>query len=338
MHNGLRKGNNAMLQGFGKITRRSFLGGTLAAIAGLSACRGIEENQKSFIASGKRGRSLRFAHITDIHLGNENRAAEAFAQALRHIHSQKDMPEMLITGGDHIMDSMAQDDSTTEMYWTLFKDVMKKECKLPVKYCVGNHDYWGVNKKRSKTTGSEANWGVKRMLQELDITDRYYSFDKGSWRLIMLDSIIPTDTYCIGKIDDRQFAWLEEQLKSADGRYIAIFTHIPILSVGAYFYGGDYEKTGDWVVPASRMIINARQLKDLFWRHRNVKLCVSGHIHLYEHIQYNGVHYISDGAVCGKWWRGAHQETEEGYGLFDLYDDGRFEHQYVDYGWEVEKA
>ncbi len=335
MHNGLRKENNAMKQESRIITRRTFLGGTLAAIAGLSVCRGAEPNQSSIIGGGKEGRSLRFAHITDIHIRSSHQAPEGFASALRHIHSHKDMPEMIITGGDHIIDSIGQTDEKTEGYWTIFKDVMKQECKLPVKYCVGNHDYWGINKKKSKTTGREPNWGVKRMLEELELTDRYYSFDKGNWRLIVLDSISPTDTYCIGKIDDEQLVWLEKQIQSADGKFIAIFTHIPIVSVGAYFYGGDYEKTGNWVVPGSRMIINARQLKDLFWKHKNVKLCVSGHIHLYEHIQYNGVHYISDGAVSGAWWDGAHQETQEGYGLFDLYDDGTFAHQYIDYGWEV---
>jgi Icc protein len=338
MHNGLRKENIAMKQESGIITRRTFLGGTIAAITGLSFCKGAELNKSGVIAGKKAGRSLRFAHITDVHLRPEHNAPEGFTLALKHIHSHKDMPEMIITGGDHLIDTIGKNDETTEAYWTLFKDIMKKECQLPVKYCVGNHDCWGVNKKKSKTTGNEPNWGVKRMLKELQMPSRYYSFDKGNWRLIVLDSVIPTDTYCIGKIDDEQFAWLEEQIKSADGKFIAIFTHIPIVSVGAYFYGGSNEKTGDWVVPGARMIINARQLKDLFWQNKNVKLCVSGHNHLLERIQYNDVHYISDGAVSGAWWDGAHQETEEGYGLFDLYDDGTFDHQYIDYGWEVKKA
>ncbi|MCE5341139.1 MAG: metallophosphoesterase [Planctomycetaceae bacterium] len=327
-----------MFQGFGKITRRSFLGGSIAAIAGLSSCNGFEFNKNGETGAARGKRSLRFAHMTDIHLRSDKNAPEGFALALKHIHSHKDMPEMIITGGDHLIDTIGENDQTTEMYWTLFKDIMKKECRLPVKYCVGNHDYWGINKKKSGTTGNEPNWGVKRMLQELDITDRYYSFDKGNWRLIVLDSIVPTDTYCIGKIEADQFAWLEDQIKSAGEKYIAIFTHIPIVSVGAYFYGGNNEKTGDWIVPGSRMIINARQLKDLFWQHKNVKLCVSGHIHLLEHIVYNDVHYISDGAVCGRWWKGPHQETQEGYGLFDLYDDGTFEHQYIDYGWNINES
>jgi len=324
-----------------KITRREFVGGTVLAAVGLA---GVEAFGKSsscgFFADKKNSkkRSLRFAHITDVHIRPEHNAPEGFALALKHIQSHKDKPEMIITGGDHILDSIGENDSTTEMYWTLFKGIMKKECKLPVKYCIGNHDCWGGNKKKSGTTGNEPNWGVKRALQELEMPNKYYSFDQGKWRLIVLDSIVPTDTYCIGKIEDEQFAWLENEIKTANGKFIAIFTHIPIMSVGAYFYGGNNEKTGDWIVPGSRMIINARQLKDLFWQNRNVKLCVSGHIHLYEHIQYNGVHYISDGAVCGRWWKGAHQETEEGYGLFDLYDDGTFEHQYIDYGWQAKES
>jgi 3',5'-cyclic AMP phosphodiesterase CpdA len=324
-----------MFEEYKMINRRAFLGSSIAAVAGLSSIKNFSfsKNNKS-VKNGKK-RSLRFAHITDVHIRPEHNAPEGFALALNHIQSHKDKPQMIITTGDHVIDSIGEDDSTTEMYWTLFKDVMKKNNKLPVKYGIGNHDYWGVNKKKSKTTGNEPNWGVKRALEELEMENRYYSFDQGSWRLIMLDSIIPTDTYCIGKIEDDQFKWLEDQIKTADGRYIAIFSHIPIMSVGAYFYGGNNERTGDWVVPGSRMIINARQLKDLFRQNANVQLCVSGHIHLFEHIQYAGVHYISDGAICGRWWKGPHQETQEGYGLFDLYDDGTFEHQYIDYGWNA---
>ena len=44
-----------------------------------------------------------------------------------------------------------------------------------------------------------------------------------------------------------------------------------------------------------------------------------------------------DGAVSGNWWKGHFHEFAEGYGVFDLFPDGTFEHQYVTYGWEAKK-
>jgi 3',5'-cyclic AMP phosphodiesterase CpdA len=318
-----------------KITRRGFLGGSIVA-AGLAAGAGILAPAGAMAAekSKKAKRSFRFAHITDIHLTEKLNAPQGFAAALAHIQSQKDKPEMIITGGDHIMDSIWADDEKTEKLWTLFKDVMKKECRLPVKYCIGNHDCWGLAKKNSNTTGNEPNWGCKRAVEELELPGRYYSFDEGKWRFVVLDSVMPNEHVYTGYIDDEQFAWLEKEIQTADGKFICLFTHIPIMSAAAYFYGA-YQENDKWIIPCSRVIANAEKLKDLFWKNKNVKLCISGHIHLKEHIDYNGVSYISDGAISGSWWKGVHKETEEGYGLFDLYDDGTFDYQYVDYGWQV---
>jgi predicted phosphodiesterase len=83
------------------------------------------------------------------------------------------------------------------------------------------------------------------------------------------------------------------------------------------------------------MHIDARKIKELFRGYPNVRLCISGHMHMVDRVVYNDVTYICDGAVCGAWWNGNQYEFEEGYGVFDLYDDGTFEHQYVPFGWNV---
>ena len=85
------------------------------------------------------------------------------------------------------------------------------------------------------------------------------------------------------------------------------------------------------------MHIDARKLKDLFFQYANVKLCISGHIHLLDRVDYNNITYLCNGAVCGKWWRGNYQENPPGYALIDLYDDGSFAHQYIAYGWTKKK-
>jgi Icc protein len=69
-----------------------------------------------------------------------------------------------------------------------------------------------------------------------------------------------------------------------------------------------------------------------------VKLCISGHVHLQDRVDYLGMSFVCDGAVSGNWWGGAHQECHEGFGVFDLYENGTFAHQYIDYGWTPPKA
>lgn len=90
--------------------------------------------------------------------------------------------------------------------------------------------------------------------------------------------------------------------------------------------------------PGSRLHIDARRIKDLFVRHPNVRLCLSGHLHLVDRVEYLGVTYLCNGAVSGAWWKGNHQECEPGYALIDLHNDGSFEHRYVTYGWKAETA
>jgi hypothetical protein len=76
---------------------------------------------------------------------------------------------------------------------------------------------------------------------------------------------------------------------------------------------------------------DARRLKNLFREHRNVKLCLSGHLHLRDRVDYEGVTYLCNGAVSGGWWRGPYQECEAGYALIDLRADGTFDHRYLRY-------
>ena len=83
------------------------------------------------------------------------------------------------------------------------------------------------------------------------------------------------------------------------------------------------------------MHTDCMKLKDLFAKHPNVKLCLSGHLHLLDRVDYNGVTYLCNGAVSGSWWNGRHKDCDEGYAVVDLYDDGSFEQEYVKYGWKA---
>ena len=135
------------------LTRRGFIAATMTAAVGLAAGGTFGAPQKSdpVAVSSVKNRSVRFAHFTDIHLDPKRNAPEGLTAALHHAQSLPDKPDMIITGGDNIMDSLGADDNWTEVQYKLLKKVFAEECKLPVKFCVGNHDVWGWDKKNSKT-------------------------------------------------------------------------------------------------------------------------------------------------------------------------------------------
>lgn len=315
------------------VSRREVVRIAGAAALGLAGARSVLAQNPP----AARKRVLRIAHLTDIHIAPEHKAAEGFASCLRHVQSQKDKPDLIFTGGDHIMDSIGANEARTREQWELYRKVLKAECSLPVEPCIGNHDCWGLNRKDSGATGNEPLYGKKWAMDSLGLDREYRSFDRAGWHFIMLDSTFPQGDGYTARLDDRQFEWLAEDLRRTDPKKpVLVLSHIPILAV-CVFFDGDNEKSGDWVVPGAWVHIDSRRIKDLFLKHRNVKVCLSGHVHLIDRVEYLGVSYVCNGAVCGGWWEGPYQECDAGYALVDLYDDGSFENRYVPFGWKPVK-
>ena len=319
-------------------TRRGLLslaGGAAAAAAALS-CTKLPLARAAEAVAGpdpRRKRALRVAHLTDIHVQPERSAADGLAACLRHVQSLADPPQLVLNGGDTVMDAFAQPAERAKVQADLFRAVMRQECSLPVEHCVGNHDVWGWDKGKSRTTGVEPLWGKAWALDLFGLDRRYRSFDRGGWHFVVLDSVHPHEKGYTAKLDEEQFDWLAKDLAAVPpATPVCVLSHIPILSVTPYLDGRN-EKTGDWVVPGAWMHIDARRLVDLFRKHPSVKLCVSGHEHQYDRCLYNDVWYVCNGAVCGNWWKGSYLGTPAGYGLLDLYADGTFDAQYVAYGW-----
>lgn len=319
-----------------RISRRRFLSTTGATIAGAGLVglpAGLSKAQGAGPAGQARSRALRIGHLTDVHVQPERGATDGMVAALRHVQSLADPPELILTGGDSIMDALAADTGRLNLQWKLWQQVIKDECSLAIEPCIGNHDVWGWDRKNSKTSGKEPQWGKNRALDEFGIDNRYRSFDRAGWHVIVLDSIFPDEeTVYQGRLDDEQFDWLSEDLKKVSTRTpVMVMSHIPILTVAAVEFEEQIRES-----PSRRRMTyhqDAKRIVDLFKRHANVKLCLSGHLHLTERIEYSGVTYVCGGAVSGNWWKGTHHGTQEGYTIVDLYDDGSFVWQYVDYGW-----
>jgi 3',5'-cyclic-AMP phosphodiesterase len=286
----------------------------------------------------RRKRSMRVAHLTDLHVQPERRATDGMTACLHHVQQLPDKPQLILTGGDSVFDSFAADDARTTLQWDIWQKVLKDECSLPVRSAIGNHDIWGWNKPSSKTKGDEPNYGKLRSTEMLQIDNRFYTFDKCGWQFIVLDSTQPhpddPNSYS-AFLDEEQFDWLSNTLRDVPKeRPTLLLSHIPILSAAAFQFTARDKNTFHF--GCGLMHTDNIKLKDLFAQHPNVKLALSGHLHLVDRVDYNGVTYLCNGAVSGGWWKGRHKDCDEGYAVVDLYDDGSFDREYVKYGWRAE--
>ncbi len=322
-------------------SRRSFLQTAAAAAAGLALAKpGYITAAAEKPAAKAKKRVLRFCHLSDIHLYDQRQAAKGLAKALEHVNRQSPKPDMIITGGDNIFDAYSSTEQSVKAQFELLKKVMKDNTDIYTKYCLGNHDIWGWDKNNSKTSGEEGGWGYAWAAMELELDDGpYYSFDAGGWRFAILNSTFAhpyREGQYIGRLDEKQFAWLKGLIEGTpQDMPVLIISHIPILTAC------DYEKIRseksepvDIVISGSAIHVDGPPLLRLFNEQgAKVKLCLSGHHHRVDRIDYMDVIYICDGAVSGAWWKGPNKDCDEGYGLIDLYSDGTFEHQYVQFGW-----
>lgn len=281
-------------------------------------------------------RVLRIAHMTDFHMGPDEPALSGMRLALRHAQMQEDPPDIIFNTGDCVYDSLEMDKSLTEKQWEVYTSILASENKLPIIYAIGNHDVWGWGLSDPEAKNDPL-YGKQMALEKLGIPDRYYSFDRAGWHFVVLDSNhlpnqVSSEPY-IGKLDDEQFEWLTADVNGVTANSnvpVCIVSHIPILAACEYFDGPN-EMSGNWVVPGAWMHIDARRLRTYFLQMPNVRLCLSGHTHQYESLDYLGVRYITGGAICGNWWDGSYLDFPPAYVLVNLYDDGTADSQFVPY-------
>lgn len=303
-----------------------------AMTAGATVIVGADEIRT---AAPARAGGLRIAHLTDMHVRPESQDGAGYVQALESLKKLDPPPAFVVTGGDHVMDVMFTDKAKADAQWDLYQRILGESTRLKVYPVVGNHDVFGWGTKEG-VDESTPGFGKAMALERLGLDRTYYSFDAGGWKIIVLDNITRRGGTYFGELDPEQTEWLTGELKSAAGKPVCVFSHIPIASICAFFFYYS-RKEGPkefWRIGDNLMHRDSKPLIQLMAAN-NVKLCVSGHIHLLDHVKYMGVNFICDGAVSGSWWHGPFQECLEGYGVFDLFPNGTFEHRYVTYGWKA---
>ncbi|WP_346864249.1 metallophosphoesterase [uncultured Draconibacterium sp.] len=269
--------------------------------------------------------SFSFVFMTDIHLTREREATTGFLQAIDTIN--KIAPDFVLTGGDNIMDALEVSYEGGDSAYTLFDEYIKN-LEMPLYSTMGNHEVFGLYEK-SGVSPKHKEYG--KNMYENRLAKRYYSFDHKNWHFVVLDGIgFTEDRNYFGYVDEKQLKWLEKDLKKAGDKPIIVSIHIPLLSIGAQVMQGPTE-----AMSVKEIVTNANEVIDILERY-NTKIVLQGHLHFLEDINYNGIHYITGGAVSAQWWRGPRFGMEEGFLKVNISGDD-FSWEYVDFGWEAAK-
>jgi len=195
---------------------------------------------------------------------------------------------------------------------------------------IGNHDLVAA----IPEDGSPPSNDPRREFREhFKLARTYRAFDAGGVHFILLDSvdIIGGDLKYRGFIDATQLDWLDQTLaRIPNNEPIVAATHLPLLT-------GFYQRTlgAAAAAPANRAITNNLEVLDRFSEH-NLLLVLQGHLHVDELLRWRNTTFITGGAVCGKWWRGAWHGTRNGYGVVTLRKD-RVDWRYVNYPWQARR-
>src|SRR5437764_15492529 len=117
------------------VSRREMIRAAVAAGvagAGLVAANALAVDAPSV-------RPFRVAHLTDMHVQPERHAIEGYTAALESLEQFDTKPDLLVTGGDHVMDSTSQLLDRTRIVWDAFHRA-HANAKLPWRPILGNHD------------------------------------------------------------------------------------------------------------------------------------------------------------------------------------------------------
>ena len=212
-----------------------------------------------FATAPELGADVPFSFIV---VGDTRSGVDAHRRVVERI--AQEVPDFVLGTGDMVDDGYRQDQ------WQQFFDVESPLLRDNVYFpAVGNHDRQG----RGRTADS---YRAYFSVPDNGDTERYYGFSYAAARFLVLDS----NEYSFALTD--QTAWLERELIAARQdpavRHVFVVMHHPPFSIS--LHGGNRDLRERWT--------------PLFEEYQ-VSAVFSGHDHVYERAEHNGIRYFVSG-------------------------------------------
>ena len=258
--------------------------------------------------------------MTDVHLNprNEGDCDGGLRKALADVRTRD--VDFILFGGDNVEANYhlgaEHEHEVVDMY-TRFRRIVD-ESGIPAYFTIGNHDTF------DRFEGHEDKIGYGYF--EKFCGPVRQSFDHKGIHFVTLNSLVP-DSKGRWSVGDEQLEWLKGDLDAAGkDTPVIISMHVPMLSL--------YYPVVDGIFSGADMVTDSKKTFDLLKRY-NVRLVLQGHQHIHEEIQERGRWFVTGGGICASWWSGPLADTEEGYVLVHVDDNGDLSWEYIDYGWDA---
>lgn len=238
---------------------------------------------------------INLLQITDCHIHNERERLlsgvntyNSLTQVIDGVLAKEAADLALITG-----------DLTHEGDERAYRLLQEQLSRLPMPYfwLPGNHDHLAP----MASTAKHEQQNAKQIVAQ-------------NWLILLLDSHVEDEVG--GLITQSELTWLATTLREHADKYIAIFTHHPLVPVGC-----------EWLDP--QRIANAEQLLTLFDSTPNVRFVCNGHVHQEFAQQRQHYQLLSTPSTCIQFKQNSADYAEDdfppGYRRFILQADGSFE-------------
>ncbi len=229
----------------------------------------INDGDNIYFSTPSIDGQLRFAVASDAHFGSANSRNDLTSYMLAEIADPDNGFDMFFFIGD-LVEYGFNDNEWDEA----LRSLNTATSIIPTGYAAGNHDtlFSGLNNYLNYCSPQGVDSNIKSRL--------WYRIDIGNVHFLVLDVEWSAETYT-----GAQAEWLEEQLQDIPQDDWTI-----VLSHGFYYSSGIYSHGWEWY--DNEETINA--ITPLFDEYQ-VDLVCSGHMHITELLEANGVKY----AVCG---------------------------------------
>ena len=227
----------------------------------------------------------RLVFATDIHLTEGIDSEARFARGLAEIRALTPSPDLLVFGGDVCLWSAGAA--------TTFLDLLR-DYPIPQMHVMGNHDTTLDVPIAECSRDFEAALGPVSGCRRL-----------GDAHVITLNTCIMDPALVgsrdwhnvLGWVPDADLSWLERALGGIDDRDapLLVYVHIPLFSTYPQRQNAGQAERDVWLVG------NRERVVDLL---RPFTRCTvaQGHLHENEHLEVEGIHFVSIGAIAGAWW------------------------------------